>query len=377
MKSKAAANAVLSRRTPCYIPLGTYAIDCDTAEKVIGHETYVRNKVKTQLALWEGRRDEVAQSLREDAVELFKRLDCIDVIIPFKEAAILPPASYMPEKVKRIGDNTWESDNGTVYCSSESTNDITVVKRPDVQDRSIYDREPRLEGPDESIFEAYDYLVDQLSGERFLLGLSGGFEPMVLPGGMEKGLMEYCLNPEGIHAMNIYNVKLHNFLDQYHIRKGVDQIFIECDFATSTAPLISPGMFREFCLPVMKARIENIKKFRDKVFLHSCGNNWKLMDMIVEAGVDGYQSLQTGAGMDLKLLKEAYGDKLCFWGGVGVETLIDGTAEEVRMEVRTAMEKGAGKGGFILGPSHSIAYGVKYDNFMAMLDEHDKLKFHI
>jgi hypothetical protein len=32
-------------------------------------------------------------------------------------------------------------------------------------------------------------------------------------------------------------------------------------------------------------------------------------------------------------------------------------------------------GGFILGPSHSIAYGTKYENFMAMLDEFDRLRF--
>ena len=38
------------------------------------------------------------------------------------------------------------------------------------------------------------------------------------------------------------------------------------------------------------------------------------------------------------------------------------------------MERGAPGGGFILGPSHSIAKGTKYENFMAMLDEYDRLK---
>jgi uroporphyrinogen decarboxylase len=138
---------------------------------------------------------------------------------------------------------------------------------------------------------------------------------------------------------------------------------------------MSPEMFREFCLPAMKKRVENIKRFCPKVMLHSCGNTWKLMDMFIEAGIDLNQSLQTGAGMDIKRLKEEYGAKMCFWGGVSVEKLIMGTPEDVRADVRYAMEYGAPNGGFILGPSHSIAYGVKYDNFMAMLDEHSKLKF--
>jgi len=52
-----------------------------------------------------------------------------------------------------------------------------------------------------------------------------------------------------------------------------------------------------------------------------------------------------------------------------------GTPEEVREDVRYAIRYGMPEGGFILGPSHSIAYGVKYYNFMAMLDEHAKLKY--
>ena len=66
--------------------------------------------------------------------------------------------------------------------------------------------------------------------------------------------------------------------------------------------------------------------------------------------------------------------RLCFWGGIATELLIEGTMDEVRKNVREAMEKGGPGGGFILGPSHSIAKGTKYDNFMAMLDEYDKYK---
>jgi uroporphyrinogen-III decarboxylase len=376
MKSKEVVNAVLNHQAPEYIPLGTYAIDCDTAEKVLGHETYVRNKIKIQLALWEGRRDEVVQSLKEDSVELFRKLDCIDVIIPFKEAVILPPKNYMPPKMKKLDDSVWEDENGYVYQYSEMSNDIAIVKYPHIQyTEEDFVHEPEYIAPDESIFEAYDYLVKNMKDERFLTGAAGGFNVMPLPGGMENGLMEYYLNPELIHLSLRQSVKLENFQDKYFIRDGIDQIFVEIDPATTQGPLLPPEKFREFCLPAMKQRIANIKKFREKVMLHSCGNTWKLMDMFIEAGVDCNQSLQTGAGMDLKKLKKEFGRKMSFWGGVSVEKLIIGTPQEVRENVRYAMMHGSGDGGFILGPSHSIAYGVKYENFMAMLDEYDKLKY--
>jgi hypothetical protein len=51
MNSKEAVNSVLEHRQPDYIPIGTYAIDCDTVQRIIGHETYVRNKVNIQIAM--------------------------------------------------------------------------------------------------------------------------------------------------------------------------------------------------------------------------------------------------------------------------------------------------------------------------------------
>ena len=139
--------------------------------------------------------------------------------------------------------------------------------------------------------------------------------------------------------------------------------------AGSNGPLISPQMFREMCLPLLKERIGRVKEQVPQVIFHNCGNNIPLMDMFIECGVDCYQSLQTTAGMEVGLLKENFGDHLCFWGGMPLELLIDGTPDQVRQAVRTALERGAPGGGFILGPSHSIAKNTQYDNFLAMLDE--------
>ena len=48
--------------------------------------------------------------------------------------------------------------------------------------------------------------------------------------------------------------------------------------------------------------------------------------------------------------------------------------ENACREVHRCLEAGKRAPGFILGPSHSIAFGTKYDNFMAMLDEFVKLR---
>jgi uroporphyrinogen-III decarboxylase len=182
--------------------------------------------------------------------------------------------------------------------------------------------------------------------------------------------MIYALQPEVIHAANRQLVIQQNATDRSVVRDGTSGIFMEQDMAGSNAPWISPQMFREMCLPYMKERVGHVKRFRDQVVFHNCGMNIPLMDMFAEAGIDCYQSLQTTAGMEVGMLKERFGDRIAFWGGVPVESLIAGTPDDVRQAVRTAMERGAPGGGFILGPSHSIAFGTKYDNFMAMIDEY-------
>jgi uroporphyrinogen decarboxylase len=158
-------------------------------------------------------------------------------------------------------------------------------------------------------------------------------------------------------------------MDKYYIRPGQDGVLLEEDVSGTSGPLISPKMYREFCYPALCSRIQSIRSFSKQVLMHNCGNNRLLMAMFAEAGVECYQSLQTNADMDVASLQAEWGHAMAFWGGVATEILIEGTADDVRRNVRETMVKASPRGGFILGPSHSIAKGVKYDNFMALLDE--------
>ena len=80
MTGKECVRRAIDRQPAPYVPLGFYVVDYDTVEAVIGRETYVRNKIKCQLAFWDGRRDEVVDSLKRDTVEFFQKIDCCDLI---------------------------------------------------------------------------------------------------------------------------------------------------------------------------------------------------------------------------------------------------------------------------------------------------------
>jgi uroporphyrinogen decarboxylase len=91
-------------------------------------------------------------------------------------------------------------------------------------------------------------------------------------------------------------------------------------------------------------------------------------------GIDVLQALQFSAvGMDPRELKRRFGERLCFEGGVSVQTTLPfGTVDRGR---RAAGGRGAkriavlGKGGgYILGPSHAIQAGTPSENVLAMFD---------
>ena len=379
MTSKECVRRVIAREPAPYVPLGFYVVDHDTIEAVIGRETYVRNKIKCRVAFWEGRRDEVVESFKKDTVEFFEKIDCCD-IVTFKEAPVVPPRDYDPPKVKQIDHVTWEQEDGTIWRASELTNDISVVHRPkDVQERvpnvADYAGPVREEAPDASVFEACDYIVEHLGKDRYIAGTSsGGFTAMIDLPGESGGLVGYYLMPDVVRAAARQSVARQNQRDPWYIRPGQDAVFFEQDMAASKGPMLSPDIFREFCFPPMKERVARVRARGVQAILHNCGNNRTLMDQFIEAGVQCYQSLQSIPDMEIGSLKRDFGTHMAFWGGIALEVLLTGTPQDCRKNVRQAMEAGAPGRGFILGPSHSIAKGTPYDNFMAVLDEYVRLR---
>ena len=378
MNSKERVQAAIARQPVDRVPLGFYAVDHDTVSRVIGRPTFVRNKIEMQVAIWEGRRDEMVEGLKADSVEFYRKMDCADIILP-KEAPLVPPRDYEPERPRPVGDDQWEDRRGRIWQAERRANEIQCVHDPAPPSTTSYtleqfEGETQVTAPDPSIFEVHDHMIAELGEERYVAGTTGGITAITMLGGTENGLALCALEPEVVVAASRQSTARQNQLDEHHIRPGVPGVLMEQDMAGSNGPLVSPHMFEKMCLPFLRERMARVKERVPQIVFHNCGNNIPLMEMFIDCGIDCYQSLQTTAGMEVGRLKELYGGSLSFWGGVPVELLIAGTAEEVRQSVRVAMAAGAPGGGFILGPSHSIAMNTKYDNFMAMLEEFDSLR---
>ncbi|UCD29105.1 MAG: methyltransferase, partial [Planctomycetota bacterium] len=108
-----------------------------------------------------------------------------------------------------------------------------------------------------------------------------------------------------------------------------------------------------------------------KTFKHSCGSVVKFMEAFIESGFDIINPVQcSAAGMDPKMLKNKYGDRIVFWGaGVDTQkTLPFGTPEEIREQVLRRCEIFSKNGGFIFNSIHNVQSGTPVENIAAMIE---------
>ncbi|MFQ5858834.1 MAG: uroporphyrinogen decarboxylase family protein, partial [Anaerolineae bacterium] len=179
-----------------------------------------------------------------------------------------------------------------------------------------------------------------------------------------------CLeNPQLVHELleiaNDFAIKL----ARNAVRAGADAVVFGDDLAFKTGPLMSPMAFKEFMLPRLSRAVEAVKAEGALCIMHSDGNLWKLLDMIVDTGVDGVNPLEPVAGMDIGEVKRKYGDRVCLLGNIDCgELLSQGSVEEVERTVKETIRVAAPGGGYIMSSSNAIHSAVKPENYRAMIE---------
>lgn len=214
----------------------------------------------------------------------------------------------------------------------------------------------------------------QAQGEYCLMAANGNiFESSWYMRGFERMFMDLALNPELARAImeRVCSFYVEFFRRLLSAGQGqIDLVFTADDIGGQEGLLMSLPMWEEHIKPYHVRLNQVIHEFGAKVIYHSDGSVMQAVPGLIEMGIDVLQALQFDAkGMDPVALKDLYGDRLCFQGGISVQhTLPFGTAEEVAQEVRKRMAVLGRGGGYILGPSHAIQAGTPPENIVAMFD---------
>ncbi|MCX5838704.1 MAG: hypothetical protein NTW71_09345 [Deltaproteobacteria bacterium] len=187
--------------------------------------------------------------------------------------------------------------------------------------------------------------------------------------GMENYMLKLYRDPEFIHLVagkvTEYNLRQLDMLAS----AGIDVLVVEDDIAATNNLLISPKHFMEFVNPYNRKLVDRAHDLGLKVVRHSDGNLWSIMDILIDSGYDGLNPLEPQAGMDLKKVKDAYGDKICLLGNIDCKELLPaGTPDQVEAAVKHAIDVAAAGGGYILCDSNSLHPGVNPENCIALFE---------
>jgi len=188
--------------------------------------------------------------------------------------------------------------------------------------------------------------------------------------GFEEALMdmlaepdEICILFDRIKELRIEQVKL-------MVQSGIDVLMLGDDVGMQTGMLMSADIWRELLKPRLADIINVAKGLRPDlaIFYHSCGNIMDIVPDLIEVGVTVLNPLQPEC-MDLEYIKNTYGDKLAFWGGVSAQTNLSfGTPQQVKDEVKKRIEVLGHDGGYLVGPNHVVEPEVPWENILAFFE---------
>lgn len=188
--------------------------------------------------------------------------------------------------------------------------------------------------------------------------------------GFEETMMDMLAEPEAITILFDRITELRMGQMKLLVEAGIDVLMLGDDVGMQTGMLLGVDTWREFLKPRMAGIIQEAKALRPElpIFYHSCGNITRIVPELIEIGVTVLNPLQPEC-MDLAFMKETYGDRLAFWGGISAQTNLSfGTPEQVREEVKGCIDILGRDGGYLVGPNHMVEPEVSWENLTAFFE---------
>jgi len=145
-----------------------------------------------------------------------------------------------------------------------------------------------------------------------------------------------------------------------------DSIFWYDDMGYKNRTFFSNDLYAELLQPVHKRAIDWAHNHGIKAHLHSCGYVMPRVPQLVDIGLDALNPIEIKAGMDLKLLKKNYGDRLVFHGGA--DALLLDKPDRILPYIEETLPVLKENGGYIFSSDHSIPNTVSLENYRLIVD---------
>jgi len=326
MNHRERVNAALRRETPDRVPVCELVISRRFAERLLGWPVPRRGPGSYEDAPFTAdEAKEVAAALGHDNITF----------------ALHPPV---------YADRTVEPDGRIAFGGGHirTAADLAMIHLPDPYDDALY-AEAAAFAAQKGAYSAWFLTRVGI----FPTWLSMGLEDFAVALYEDRPLVERLLDTYADWAA---------IVAERMCGLGFDVVATLDDVAFKTAPFFSPQVFHDLVLP----RFERIGKALTLPWVvHSDGNVALLLDDIATAGVAGVHPMEKGA-IDIRWVKQTWGDRLCVLGNVDMHLLSVGPAEAVERETRELLRDVAPGGGYILTSGNSLATYCEVEYVRAM-----------
>ena len=179
---------------------------------------------------------------------------------------------------------------------------------------------------------------------------------MVMFGGIENAMIAILTAPEHAHRLMASFAEMAAAWAVAQVRRGCDAIKISSPFAGGG--FLSPDMYREWIVPyesVIAAAVRDAGAF---VYTHTCGIIGDRLDLMVETGIHGIETLDPPplGTVDLFEAKQLLRDRLFIKGNVDpVNGLWRNSTEGARETIERVFEIGRQGGQYVLSTACSVA----------------------
>lgn len=235
--------------------------------------------------------------------------------------------------------------------------------------------DPYAPGRDRGLRERAEYLYNHTDCAIASRAVSHGFFELAWElRGMANFLADLIADPEFAgHLMDkileiqigMYDVLLSACGEYLQIVETAD------DYGTQMGPIMSPQLFEEMILPRRKKFNDFIRSKAPhvKIFHHTCGSVYRLMDQLIACGIDILNPVQPGAAeMDTYRLQREYGDRILFHGSIDEQHALIGTQEDLEKEMRTRLDSLGRDGGYILAPTSNFQDDMPLENIVHFVE---------
>jgi len=212
---------------------------------------------------------------------------------------------------------------------------------------------------------------DENEDSFLMAGLGWGlFEVSWNLRGFENVMMDTVAEPDFYEEMLDRLTDLYLAFVEYTADLPVDAIMFGDDWGDQRGVIIGPERWRRFFKPRWAKIYQAAHDSGKAVISHCCGSIVDIIPDVIEIGLDVLESVQPEAvGMNPYELKERWGDKLTFWGGLGSQSTIPfGTPGQIKEEVRRLCAEMGKGGGYILSPAKALQPETPTQNAVAVVE---------